>query len=84
MAVHQTAIASWIEQTPGVCGGAARIRKTRHTVAGLIQLRRLGLSDERILEHHPDLNKSDLDAAWAYYLQQPDEIEQDIRDDEEA
>jgi uncharacterized protein (DUF433 family) len=84
MAVHQTANASWIEKRPGVCGGAACIRNTRYTVAGLVQWRRLGLSDERILEHHLDLSKADLEAAWAYYLEKPDEIEQVIRDDEEA
>jgi hypothetical protein len=46
--------------------------------------RRLGLSDERILEHHPDLNSADLETAWAYYHQQPNEIEQTIREDEDA
>jgi uncharacterized protein (DUF433 family) len=50
----------------------------------LVQWRRLGLSDERILEHHPDLNSADLETAWAYYHQQPNEIEQTIREDEDA
>ena len=62
----------------------ACIRNTRHTVAGLVQWHRLGLSDERILEHHLDLNMTDLEAAWAYYLQQPEEIEKVIREDEEV
>ena len=44
----------------------------------------LGLSDTRILEHHVDLNLTDLEAAWAYYHQQPEEIEKVIREDEEA
>jgi uncharacterized protein (DUF433 family) len=61
-----------------------RVDNTRHTVAGLVQWRRLGLSDERILEHHPDLNSADLETAWAYYHQQPNEIEQTIREDEDA
>lgn len=84
MPMNQAARASWIEKNPGVCGGAARVRNTRHTVAGLVQWRRLGLTDERILEHHPDLNSSDLETAWAYYDQHPDEIEQRIREDEDA
>ncbi len=84
MPANQATIASWIQKNPGVCGGAACIRNTRHTVAGLVQWRRLGLSDERILEHHLDLNMTDLEAAWAYYHQQPEEIEKVIREDEEA
>jgi uncharacterized protein (DUF433 family) len=84
MPVNQATSTSWVERNPGVCGGAACIRNTRHTVAGLVQWRRLGLSDERILEHHPDLNSADLETAWAYYHQQPNEIEQTIREDEDA
>jgi uncharacterized protein (DUF433 family) len=84
MPANQATSASWVERNPGVCGGAACIRNTRHTVAGLVQWRRLGLSDERILEHHPDLNSADLETAWAYYHQQPNEIEQTIREDEDA
>lgn len=75
---------TWIEKIPGVCGGDARIRRTRHTVAGLVEWQRLGLSDEGILERHPDLTLADLEAAWAYYKSNPDEIDQAIRDDEEA
>jgi hypothetical protein len=36
------------------------------------------------VEHHVDLNKSDLEAAWAYYHQQPEEIELVMREGEEA
>src|SRR5207245_7703175 len=36
---------SWVAKTPGVCGGDARIRKTRITVAGLVERRAHGLSD---------------------------------------
>jgi uncharacterized protein (DUF433 family) len=84
MPANQATSASWIQKNRGVCGGAACIRNTRHTVAGLVQWRRLGLSDERILEHHLDLIMTDLEAAWAYYHQQPEEIEKVIREDEEA
>jgi len=75
---------SWIQKTPDVCGGDACIRKTRHTVAGLVQWRRLGLSDARILEHHPDLMQADLDAAWVYYHDNSEEIDRAITEDEEA
>ncbi len=82
--VKTEVVPSWIESTDGVCGGDACIRGTRHTVAGLVQWKRLGLSDERILEHHPDLTLEDLEAAWTYFEQHVDEIEQAIRADEEA
>jgi uncharacterized protein (DUF433 family) len=75
---------SWVEKNPGVCGGDACIRNTRHTVAGLVEWRRLGLSDTRILEHHPDLTQADLNAAWAYFDANREEIDRAIREDEEA
>lgn len=76
--------ASWIQKTPGVRGGDPCIRKTRHTVAGLVQWQRLGSSDDEILERHPDLSQDDLDAAWKYYLGNAEEINRAIKDDEEA
>jgi uncharacterized protein (DUF433 family) len=75
---------SSIQKTPGVCGGDACIRSTRITVAGLVQWQRLGLSNARILEHHPDLTEEDLEAAWSYYLQNREEIDRTIKEDEEA
>jgi len=82
MAPNQTSTTSWIQKNLGVCGGDACIRNTRHTVAGLVQWRRLGLSDNNILEHHPDLSKPDLEEAWSYYDQHAEEIDRAIRDDE--
>jgi Protein of unknown function (DUF433) len=52
------------------------LRDTRHTVWGLVEWRRLGLTDEQILQRHPDLTQGDLNAAWEYYQKNPDEIEQ--------
>jgi uncharacterized protein (DUF433 family) len=75
---------SWVEKTPGVCGGDACIRKTRIPVWGLIEWRRLGLSDAEIREQHPDLTPADLEAAWEYYAQHPEEIDQAIRENEAA
>ncbi len=66
--------ASWIEKTPGVCGGEPCIRRTRHTVSGLVESRQLGMSDARILESYPDLSQADLDIAWAYWRDHPKEI----------
>jgi uncharacterized protein (DUF433 family) len=76
--------ASWIEKTPHVGGGDACIRNTRHTVYGLVEWKELGLTDERILQHHPDLTRADLEAAWDYYEHHREEIDQAIQADNEA
>jgi uncharacterized protein (DUF433 family) len=76
--------ASWIQKTPTVCGGDACIRNTRHTVWGLVEWRRLGLSDAEILRRHPDLAPEDLEVAWAYAAHNEAEIGEAIRKNEEA
>jgi uncharacterized protein (DUF433 family) len=53
-------------------------------VAGLVEWRKQGLTDVRILEHHPDLTQADLEAAWEYYANHRDEIDQAIKEAEEA
>jgi uncharacterized protein (DUF433 family) len=73
---------SWIQKTPGVCGGRACVRSTRITVWGLVNSRRLGAADEQILKNIVGLTQEDLAAAWNYYRQHPDEIDEDIRENE--
>jgi uncharacterized protein (DUF433 family) len=75
---------TWIRKTPGVCGGEPCVRNTRHRVAGLVEWKKQGLTDVRILEHHPDLTQADLEAAWAYYDAHREEIERVITEAEEA
>ena len=84
MSQHNTQTTSWIQKTLGVCGGDACVRNTRYTVAGLVAWRRLGLHDDQILRQQPDLTQADLDAAWEYYDKNSEEINQAIRDDEDA
>jgi uncharacterized protein (DUF433 family) len=84
MASNAVETTSWIQKAPDVCGRDACVRNTRHTVAGLVEWQKLGLSDARILEHHPDLTQADLNAAWSYYQQHSEEIDQAIRADKEA
>src|SRR5438552_2172047 len=50
MATDTTKQKSWVKKTPNVCGGDACIRNTRITVNGLVEWRKLGLADERIVE----------------------------------
>ena len=74
-----------ITKTPGVCGGSACIRGTRITVWGLVQRRRLGLSDAAISESiQGGVHPADLEAAWEYAAAHPDEIEKAIRENTEA
>ena len=75
---------TWIQKTPGVCGGRACIRRTRITVWGLVEWRRLGLSDAQIQEQISGLTQPDLSAAWTYYEQHREEVDQDIKQNEEA
>jgi type III restriction enzyme len=73
---------TWIQKTPGVCGGRACIRNTRITVWGLVNSRRLGLTDDQILKNIVGLTPEDLVAAWKYHQDHSAEIDEDIRENE--
>ncbi|MBK6931940.1 MAG: DUF433 domain-containing protein [Saprospirales bacterium] len=73
-----------IEKTPGVCGGEARIARTRIPVWLLVRQRQLGVSEEAILHGYPHLRAEDLGNAWNYYRAHKDEIESQIIENEEA
>jgi len=73
-----------IKKTSGVVGGDACIVRTRIPVWGLEGYRRLGWSDEQILKNFPSLSQQDLENAWSYVLSHSDEIEQALRENEEA
>ncbi len=71
-----------IQKTPGVCGGNARIRETRIPVWTLVSFRQQGADDSELLRNYPGLTQQDLEAAWSYYAQHPEEIDQVIASDE--
>lgn len=73
---------SWIQKTPGICGGRACVRNSRITVWGLVNYRRLGASDETVLESIAGLTPDDLRTAWDYYRENKAEIDADIRENE--
>jgi len=73
-----------VESTPGVCGGEPCIVRTRIPVWILEQMRRQGVSEADILRSYPTLRAEDLAAAWAYVRVHRSEIEQQIRENEEA
>lgn len=72
-----------IEKTPGVCGGEARIVRTRIPVWVLEQSKRLGMSEADLLHSYPTLRAEDLANAWAYVRSYREEIDEDIRQNEE-
>lgn len=73
-----------IESTPGVCGGSACIARTRIPVWLLEQCRRLGFSQADLLADYPTLRAEDLDNAWNYIRDHGDEIQREIRRNEEV
>ena len=73
-----------IVQSPDVCGGEPRIAATRIPVWALVQYRKLGVSEADLLHAFPTLNAEDLTNAWAYYKRNPDQIEQQITENEAA
>jgi uncharacterized protein (DUF433 family) len=73
-----------IESRPGVCGGDPCIVRTRIPVWVLEQARRLGVKEADILRSYPTLRAEDLTHAWAYVRAHREEIEQQIRENEEA
>ena len=77
-------LGSGIESTPGVCGGDARIAGTRIPVWTLESYRRLGLTEAQILDAFPGLRATDLVNAWSHVAAHAEEIEGQIRENEEA
>ena len=73
-----------IESTAGVCGGAARIVRTRIPIWTLEQARRLGTGEADLLKAFPTLRAEDLANAWSYVRSHKEEIEKEIRENEEA
>lgn len=73
---------SGIESRSGV--GEPCIVRTRIPVWVLEQARRLGTSEADLLGNYPTLRAEDLVQAWAYVRAHRTEIEQDIRENEDA
>lgn len=72
-----------IVRTPGVCGGSARFIRTRIPVWTVVRMQQLGSSDADILRSYPSLRAVDLAEAWAFAEDHRDEIEKDVRENEE-
>ncbi len=73
-----------IESNPDVCGGDPCIVRTRVPVWLLVQARRLGTTEAELLHCYPTLRAEDLANAWAYYRSHCEEINLQIRQNEES
>ena len=73
-----------IESTPGVCGGAACIIRTRIPIWLLEEARRQGFTEAEFLRSYPSLRAEDLANAWAYVRVHREEIDERIRENQEA
>ncbi len=72
-----------IQKQANISGGCACIANTRLTVWNLVVWHQLGLSDQALLEKYPQLTQNQLEAAWNYYAQNKDEIDREIKENEE-
>jgi uncharacterized protein (DUF433 family) len=61
-----------------ICGGSARIMRTRIPVWLLESLRRGGKTDAELLTAYPSLTAEDLANAWNYARSHRDEMDRDI------
>jgi len=73
-----------IESNQGICGGEPRIVRTRIPVWVLVRARQLGATEAELLQAYPLLRAEDLANCWSYYRVHRSEIEEQIRDNEEA
>jgi uncharacterized protein (DUF433 family) len=67
-----------IDFQTNVCGGAARVIRTRIPVWLLESLRRQGKTDAELLAAYPSLNAEDLANAWNYARSHRDEMDREI------
>jgi uncharacterized protein (DUF433 family) len=73
-----------IDSRPDVAGGEPCIVRTRIPVWLLERARRLGTTEAQLLAAYPTLRAEDLVNAWAYVRAHEQEIELQIRENEEA
>jgi uncharacterized protein (DUF433 family) len=73
-----------IVKTPGTCGGKPRIAGHRVTVKHVVlDHQRGGMSPDEIASTYPSLTLGDVYAALAYYYDHRDEIDANIKADDE-
>lgn len=75
----------YITSQKGVCGGKPAIKGTRIRVSQIaIEYERLGWSPDEIVRAHPHLTLAQVHDALSYYYENADEINAEIREDEQV
>lgn len=72
-----------IEITAGTCGGRARIAGHRIRVQDIVVWTEQGQSPDQIVTDFPQLSLADVYAALAYYHDNRDEIDRQMREDDD-
>lgn len=75
-----SAVTTHVESTPGTCGGKPRVVGTRIRVQDIVIWTEMGDSVDDIVADYPQLTLADVYAALAYYHDNREQIDQDIRD----
>lgn len=81
--IMSTEIGSFITRTPGTVGGRPRIDGTRVTVRSVAVCYKQGLMPEEIVQQYEHLTIAQIYAALTYYHANRDEIEADIKAENE-
>jgi uncharacterized protein (DUF433 family) len=77
-------VSSHIESTPELCSGKPRIAGTRIRVQDIVALHEFhGMSADEIVSGYPHITLGDVYAALAYYHDHREEIDHQIKDDEQ-
>lgn len=71
-----------IRKTPGICGGAARIRDTRIPIWTIITYQQQGATDSELLNNYPGITPKDIEAAFNYYKLNREEIDKLMAENE--
>src|SRR5258706_687162 len=72
-----------VSSTPGVCGGKPCVAGTRIRIQDIVIRTELGDSPDDIVRSYPHITLADVHAALAYYYDNRDAIDAQIREGEE-
>jgi uncharacterized protein (DUF433 family) len=72
-----------ISKTPGVCGGKACIAGHRIRVLDIAIYHDMGKTPAEMIDMFPSITEADVHAAIAYYLDNREEIQGDLRREHE-
>ncbi len=77
-----TDIGTLIVETPGVCGGRARLVGTGVSIRRIAGWYKMGRSPEEIADQYGHLNLAQVHAALAYYYANRDQIDLELAEEE--